>query len=155
MPEVPEVPDPAGAQQERQVPQVQREQRVLSEQREPEVPRVSCSEQAHWSIPHTRAYVSKASGSADNKRIRADTTLCDQDHMYGNRIHSSSTHICSGMSDCTPYILQRDKDLQHRCSEPRVLQVLAAAGPEQAEQLQQVLREQRVLREQEQLLPEL
>ena len=90
MPEVPEVPDPAGAQQE---------QRVLSEQQEPEVPRVSCSEQAHWSIPHTQAYVSKASGSADNKRIRADTTLCDQDHMYGNRIHSNSTRICSGMSD--------------------------------------------------------
>jgi hypothetical protein len=59
------------------------------------------------------------------------------------------------MSDCTPYILQRDKDLQHRCSEPRVLQVSIAAGPEQAEQLQQVPQLQRVLREQEQLLPEL
>ena len=64
--------------------------------------------------PHTQACASTASDSADNTRTRADTMPCARDRMRGNRIHSSNTHIYSGMWDCTSRNLPRELDLPHR-----------------------------------------
>ena len=65
-----------------------------------------------------QVYVSKVCDSADNKRIREDTMLCDLNHMYGNQTQSSNTHICSGRSDYMSHNLPRDSDLQSLNSEP-------------------------------------
>ena len=65
-------------------------------------------------LPHTQACASTASDSADNTRTRADTMPCARDRMRGNRIHSSNTHIYSGMWDCTSRNLPRERDLPHR-----------------------------------------
>ena len=103
--------------------------------------------------PHTQACASKASGSADNIRTRADTMPCARDRMRDNRIQSSNTHIYSGMWDCTFRNLPRERDLLHRNSGSTVFRKQLQAAEAESE-VQSVWVQEQVLRQEQELRSE-